>query len=219
MVADDLQQTTCPDGPSGLFHRRGLRLTLLYFCLVAAGVFAAWQIRTFWLNRRRGEDGAVRPSRRTIPDEGQSQWEVVSPTEWFKNAFEFSGLKPLSGDPGGIAPPDNAERISAFQGERFGLLQQQAEYRYAGTLEDAVEIYRQLLRRKGFRLLRETTDTESATLLFSREMETASLRLRKRGGEYKIVNVTLVVSRLACREMPDPKEESAHGGRSTGNSE
>ena len=184
--------TATPPAPKDRPTRRKVWASLLYLAILAAGVFAAWQIHEFRALRRQVE--------LPLPDQPDSAQPASRPGGLLADPLGPSGLAPLAGDPGGLPPPPGARRVSAFQSKALGLLRQQARYELAADAQAVVGHYGQILAERGLPLLRDKTDPAGGReLLWAAGRTTVSLVLRKPSQDEKIGVVILVV----CGPVPN----------------
>ncbi len=130
-------------------RRKTFWKAILYFFLLVATVFAAWQAYVFYRTGRGGsyQPQAVSPSS-LRPDaffDNGSDWLPANPSEIIgKWSFE------MEGDPADVAPPPGAKKLFAGRRTVKGYLYQHASYHYPGSAEAAREHYRRLAGEKGF---------------------------------------------------------------------
>ena len=174
---------------------RGVRTTILPLCLLAAGIVAAWQIHVFV--RSRGDKGAP-PER--LPRRGRlgttlPAWPDDTPAELAMGPAGAAGLTVLDTDPLRLAPPKGAARQWAFRRELQGFREEHAAYDYGGTPGEASVHYADLLRSRGFSLVRDgrgTSDDPRRTLVFLKDRirVTVSLRMSRQNAKMCRVAVT-----------------------------
>ena len=138
---DELPKRPC-------LSRRRLWSAVLYLCLLAALVFAAWQIHMVW-EHRQGPRVAGEPYRAPAY-QAPATLPTTNPVEMAAAAVAASGLTEFQGDPGGIAPPAGAVRLRGFQRSVEGQVQQQAHYEWAGQPLGALDHYARILGPQGF---------------------------------------------------------------------
>jgi len=172
------------DIPSRRFPRTVLLLTLL-----AGGVLLAWAAHRRVFRPHENEPSPKsRPRRSSLPD--TKPWPVSAPAEAFGETLAERAVRPLEGDPGGIAPPPSARRVSAFEfsdGTLYG------RYDDPGPMESAEDHYRRTLEAKGYRRLGEVSVAEGGrTVVYERDGAQALVTLRKKASDGKMV-VEIVV--------------------------
>ena len=75
------------------------------------------------------------------------------------NPLAGVGMAPLAGDPDGIAPPKGSVRRPAFVRRSHNEVEMMARYVWGGSVERAVEYYKEYLSGKGMPFLGERTST------------------------------------------------------------
>lgn len=173
--------------------RRGVWMLLLYVAIVVCGVFAALQIRRFWLCPQE----PAAPSRAADRTGALQTQAAGGPGEGIADPLAGTALRRLQGHPAQIPPPEGATLRSAFQRQALGRLEQQGRYDFAGRLDAVAEHYVRGLTRQGYKLLRNGRDVSGRReLLFAKDRRTVNLVLRKRKRQEKIVvEFTVTVSR------------------------
>ena len=185
-----------PADNAGSRPRRPARRVLAYVLVLAAGVFAAWQIRTFWTRPPAPAASRGVGAYRSAAVQTQPAWRVTSaPAEMTAGALAASGLRPLAGAPGQIPPPPGAKLAWAFQQRWPGWIAEQAQYNYSGRGADAVDYYQRALTERGFRLAWDRSDAAGRRRLqFHKGWSVANLALRRPRRQAKLVVWTLTVS-------------------------
>jgi len=120
--------------------RRPVLAGILWLCLLAAGVFAAWQAHQAWFAPVRGPVQVPRLDS-SLPASGPA-WGSLDLRRLLEGPMSAVGVEKMTGDPLDLAPPPGARQVSAFQWVAADTIHQQAEYRFEGTLEEAAEHYR-----------------------------------------------------------------------------
>ena len=116
------------------------------------------------------------------------------------NPLAGVGMKPLDGDPDGIAPPRGAARRSAFMRRTDDEVEMMARYTWQGSAERAAEYYREYLSREGMKFLGEQIRTgRSASTRPDSSRNARPRRIFVFHGPRRHVTVTL-------REMPGNDE-------------
>jgi hypothetical protein len=162
--------------------------------LMVLGVFAAWLaarvVRAHLESSRAGDrDRAIFPGPATQP-----QWRPEDPMEAFSRPFAAVGLARLDADPGEIPPPAGARMLYAFQRPRTDEIEQQAQYEFCGSGEEAAGHYRRVLEAEGFRLLRNAeAPAGERALVFEKAGAWATVRLRTNLQRAKSVIIVLTV--------------------------
>jgi len=100
------------------------------------------------------------------------------------------GLKRLQGDPAGIRPPDGARRRAVF-GRQDGTIV--GWYEFPGDSAAADDHYTALLQARGFNLIDRSRGASRRRLLFNRDRTAATVLLRRRRENDKIVEIFLTV--------------------------
>ena len=121
---------------------------LLYVALLAAGVFAAYQVHVYWI---RADDpaGPYASNRHSWREPSQTQGGTGAGT-LLEDLWSTEGMTRLDGDPGGLAPPESVRRFTAFEQTSGALRCQFASYRFDGSGEDVLAHYRRLLESRGY---------------------------------------------------------------------
>lgn len=187
MEGQDEQKRKSPRRSAGMF--------VLYVLLTAAAGVAAWQVREF-LDRSssRGASTTALPTGALTQDSSSQPAEGAK--DWLRNPLSTLPLRPLERDPGDIAPPPGATRLSAEGGVVAGQLVAHARYRYEGMMDDAAEHYRRALERGGFKLLRDASGPgQRRELIGFRQGQSVNVTLRKPSPNARIVSVVLIVTR------------------------
>jgi hypothetical protein len=181
------------------------RRVLAYLLVLAAGVFAAWQVRVFWTGSRGPAAPPAVGVRGPTGARAQPAWRVPSdPAEMTAEALAASGLGRLAGHPGGLAPPHGTEAAWAFQQRPPGRVDELAQYHYSGEPGDAVDYYQRSLTERGFRLAWDRTDAAGRRQLqFHKGLSVANLTLQRPPRQAKLVVLTLIVSRPATPPAAD----------------
>ena len=131
---------------------------LLYVALLAAGVFAAYQIHVYWM--RTGESaGPYVPNRhpwQSAPAEAELGGQTLLDRLW-----AAEGVTPLEGDPAGLTPPPAARRFTGFEQTTGSLRCQFASYRFEDPWEAALDHYREQLLARGYEAISSGRDDNS----------------------------------------------------------
>ena len=174
--------------------RRRAWLHVLYVCFLAAGVFAAWQIHVFMGSGTR--PGPARPSWTTsTPRQEPAASEPTSIP-----AALAAGLESCQDDPGGILPPDSAERLYGFRRVVAGMIEHSATYKYPGELENAAQHYTRVLRQGGFAGPTIMPGTrQRPRLVFLKDQTHATVALRKDRRDGKMTMIVVTTGRPAPR--------------------
>lgn len=206
-------------GPAPNRRRRVVR-TLLYLCLVGAGVFAAWEVHVFWRGPARDARdtrprtfGAGRSRVRTAPvaieypgsefdddgapADGASGGDGDDLSQLASDPLAAAGVENLPGDPGDLPPPEGAKRRSAFQQRTADSIHQQATYEWAGQAPAAADHYRELLAREGLELLSDVDKGPVGRVIVARggsKRVIVSLRKNKTTSNIVRISVTMIDS-------------------------
>ena len=140
---------------------------VLYLCLLAAGIFVAWQFHLYWRRSETASFGQAYRDQTAGPatqaaflNEGtESVSELIEPLTDPLFAEQAVGMKRLKGDPAGLQPPAGAKRRFGFQRFVADSVEQQASYALPGELAGIADHYRQALRAAGFELLEDSVET------------------------------------------------------------
>ncbi len=164
--------------------------------LLVAGTFAAWQIAVFVLRRAKGPTRGAGDSAKLLPG---VQWagDPCSLKEMASSPLKAMGLTALDGDPGGVAPPQGARRMEAFQRRLEGQSEQRARYelRRPGAAGAAEEHYGRVLAGKGFVQRREVkSGGGSKRLIYAGDGAAATVYLRGLRATDKIEGVEIVLT-------------------------
>jgi hypothetical protein len=187
-----------PTHASGRRKRRYLH-GLLYVLLLAAGIFAAWQVHLLWFapKPRPGSNRlGVRPGA-TPEMPGGDYMELL------RRPHMQAGLREFAGEPGGIGPPAQARRRSGFEGEVADTRHEQVSYSYGGTLDAAVAHYTRALGQAGF-AVRERRGDGQRRLVARQGRRAVVASLRKRRGPDGTQGVSIVVTAIAPAETGGP---------------
>ncbi len=169
--------------------RRRAWNTAVYVALVAAGVVAAWRVNLWW---RGGEQPAAPlPREAARPDEGPDLPDEAGLADWVKH---WDRHENLPGPPGGIAPPPRATRPRQFRVAGRHQTVEVGDYLYPGPAEEAADYYEQALARSGFRKISRQADGDRLRLLFVQGDTHATVSLRTRGQNPKIVWIGVYIS-------------------------
>ena len=124
---------------------------LLYAALLAAGVFAAYQVHVYWVRANDAVDPYApngHPWRPASPAQAELDGGTLLESLW-----GAEGLTPLAGDPGGLPPPASAQRFTGFERATGDMRYQFASYRFDGDGEQALTHYRKQLQERGYERL------------------------------------------------------------------
>ena len=186
------------EGRGGVSRRQWF--WILYAVVLTASIsFAVYQGVRFF----RGEEGAS--TKRPPPNSVRRAYGRIGPTapppttgpsEMIDNPLAGVGMRPLRGDPDGIAPPKGASRRSAFVRRTDGEVEMMACYTWQGSADHAAEYYREHLGGKGMKFLGEQARTgRSASTRPDSSRNARSRRIFVFHGPKRHVTVTL-------RKMP-----------------
>ena len=128
-------QAAAGDGPP----RRPVLAGVLWLCLLAAGVFAAWQAHQAWFAPVRAPVQVARLDS-SLPASGPA-WGSLDLRQLLEGPMSAVGVARMTGDPLDLSPPPGAQQVSAFQWVAADTIHQQAEYRFEGALDQAAEHY------------------------------------------------------------------------------
>lgn len=133
--------------------------------------------------------GEVAPIPKIVP------WEANSPTGGVGSPAAAMGLRPLAGDPGGIAPPSGATRASAFERKLSDALEQQARYQWWGEPAEAAAHYRKILQQRGFALASDRVGKQGwRTMVLSSGNIACTVTLQTNPGHGRLVIIVVVVT-------------------------
>jgi hypothetical protein len=124
-------------------------------------------------------------------------WEANTPAAAGGSPASAVGLRPLAGDPGGIAPPSGATRRDAFERRLTDGLEQRARYEWWGDPADAADHYKKALQQKGFSLVSDKAAGEGRRTLVLTAGNTAGtvmLQTYPRQGRLVIIVVVVTVA-------------------------
>ena len=122
------------------------------------------------------------------------------------NPLAGVGMKPLDGDPDGLAPPKGAVRRPGFVRRGGDEVEMMASYTWKGSADRAAEYYREYLGGKGMKFLGEQTRTgrSAATrpglsrnarprriFVFHGPGRTVTVTLREMTGNDRMLSITL----------------------------
>lgn len=101
-------------------------------------------------------------------------------------------------DPLDIAPPEGARRHWGFRRRIADTFEDSAGYSFTGGLSVAVEHYKASFKKKGFSLLGEQdADVNVKRLVFKRDSAGATVSLRKKAAEGKIIGISVLITHPA----------------------
>lgn len=112
-----------------------------------------------------------------------------------EQALSGTGLSPLAGEPGGIAPPAGARRLTAVGRQAGGVREELGRYELEGELPLCQKHYRDLLNSRGFKLTGEPQETGLSRMIFFRDSTQVVVSLRKASADGKTVEITVVCQR------------------------
>lgn len=168
---------------------------ILYVALVAAGVFAAWQIRIYWLGRGMAPSSEPQVEVTRLGMDAQSQPASGKVADFPAAPLDLAHLKPFAGDPLGIVGPAGAKGRGGFSqkvGQEVRLLR---SYEYEGELPAAAEHYRRVLSGLGFASAGEQADGAGGkTLIFVKDRTYVTVALRKGSGNGKIKRIVVTAA-------------------------
>ncbi len=193
-------------------RRRKIVNSLLYGALLAAAIFAAYQIHIFWVSPRP----AAGPQRgiKTVGNPGGAASQPAppqDPRELLKGPHGMEHAKPLAGDPGSIPPPATARRRYAFTFDLPGdgvssqqTLQEYAHYDDPGPLEDIRRHYLAALEQAGYDLVADSGVQNKRELVFTKGRSHVTVSLTKAPGSGGVVIVVTMI-RPTQTKPPDDK--------------
>ena len=175
-------------------HGHRARTAILCFCLLAAGILAAWQIHVFLRLRasKRAPLGQLPPRgpwATSLP-----AWPEGTPAELAMGPAGAAGLTVLDADPLDLTPPEGAFRQWAFGRDLPGVREQHAVYGYGGTQEEASSHYAGLLGGRGFspvRAGREKPGDPDRVLVYLKDRIRVTVSLRKSRQDAKMIRVAV----------------------------
>jgi hypothetical protein len=177
--------------PSAAVRRRQVRRIVVWTVVaVVAACGLGWGIQTY-LESRHPEPAwtEIAPIPSVVP------WEPNRPAAAGGSPISAMGLRPLAGDPGGIAPPSGATRASAFERRLSDGLEQQARYEWWGQVADAAAHYQNVLRQKGFTLASDRAAGQGQRILFlTGGNSTCLVRLQTNPGPGRLVIIGVVMT-------------------------
>ncbi len=175
-----------------------VRKTLVHLLLLVAVGFLVWQLAVLL----KGSDDAKPHLGRLDPamgDGGEPQSQPVNPAVLRDVPGSAAGLEMLKSDPLGIAPPKGAKRTWASRRRVADRFEDFAQYSFTGEPSVVVEHYKTAFRENGFDLLSETgSDADMKRLVFKRELTDATVSLRKKAAEGKIIGISVLVTHPAA---------------------
>lgn len=207
--SEPVKQPAAGNGP------RSLIVAIVYVCLLATGVFAAYRLHLYWRRTQAAERyrasqtfGAM-----TRPIEGKTQFspperlpddfDILPPeqgdpeakySQLVKDPISAEGVKPLANHPGGIAPPEGGKLLFAFEREIADSIQQQGIYEFAGETTAAAEHYIGSLRAAGFVLLSDSQqERDRRVIVAHRGGERVVVILKKSKTADGIVRIAVTV--------------------------
>jgi hypothetical protein len=133
----------------------------------------------------------IAPIPRVVP------WEANTPSGAAGSPIAALGLRPLAGDPGGLAPPSGATRRGAFERRVTDSLEQQARYEWWGDAAEAAAHYQKTLKAKGFALVSDRPDSQgrrAMVLTAGNIAATVTLQTNPRQGRLVIIVVVVTVT-------------------------
>lgn len=159
-----------PAGKDSPLKAGHFRTTFLYVCLVAAGVFAAWQANRFcWPDDREDRSAPQRP--RDV-ERSMRRWKrpASQPLGVVDHPTAVGGLEPIRTHPGGLAPPAEAKLRDAYRRPADdGNVEEFAKYEFSGEPGAVVEYYQDVLQAQGYAPFSDSTGADGRrTLVFSR---------------------------------------------------
>lgn len=172
--------------------RRRQARKVVFWTLVA--VTAAWglgrSIQAYIESRGPKPSWAeVAPIPRVVP------WEPNTPAAAGGSPISSMGLRPMAGEPGGIAPPAGATRRTAFERRLTDALEQQARYEWWGSADDAAGHYRKALQDKGFSAVSDKTQSDGQRMLvLARDNIVATVSLRTYPPQARAVIIVVTVA-------------------------
>jgi len=183
---------------------------VLYFCLIVAGVFAAWQVHKFVQAGVSDKSPASTPAS-PLRYQGQSGSTDAPSVPEDLSAEGIMGmgetpmlpsepLENLQGEPGGFAPPEGAERLQGFVRRAEDSFVQIATYNYCGQAGEVADYYRRLLDEAGYKIIKDSGLLESGQrVVFVCAGGYAGLDICKvagEGGNGSDLRITLIVSEM-----------------------
>jgi hypothetical protein len=173
-------------------RRKEVINTLLYFALLAAGVFAAWQIHVWWTRQHRGVVEPPPDALRAIPERGgdvgvRSLLNASRPAD-------LTGLEELKSDPDGLVPPAQSRRLRMFRQVLGGQQRQLAKYESPGTVDEVGRYYLELLKSRGYRLLSDRSSDANRSLVFEQDPRQVSILMEKKVSQEGLVSIVLVLT-------------------------
>jgi hypothetical protein len=168
------------------------RIVIWTLVAVAAALGLGWRIQTYLESRHpKPAWQQIAPIPSVVP------WESNTPATAGGSPISALGLRPLAGDPAGIAPPPGATRRDAVERRLTDSLEQQARYEWWGQAADAATHYQKVLRQKGFSLVSDRAGQEGRRTLALTAGNTAStvtLQANPRQGRLVIIVVVVTVA-------------------------
>ena len=175
---------------------REISRTLVWLCLLAAGIFVAWLVHR-WLRR----EGPASPHSTDAPNRGPlapatGPAGVTGLLGASRDPARMAGLVAIDRDPQNLPAPPGALRRWAFRRERGGIVQELAVYDHAPAVQGVIDHYAGALTKRGFRRVRLPSSVGAARRVsFRKEQMHVVISLRKHGKDAKLVRVRVVVTR------------------------
>jgi hypothetical protein len=190
MPADVSQgQSAEPNAPVA-GRRQGRKILLWTLVAVAAALGLGWGIQAYMESRQPTPDWSqIAPIPAVVP------WEPNTPAAAGGSPIASLGLRPMSGEPGGIAPPTGATRRSAFERRLTDGLEQQAKYEWWGGPDGAAGHYRKALQEKGFSLVSDKAQGPGQRMLvMARGNIAATVAMRTYPPQDRLVIIVLTLA-------------------------
>jgi len=200
VVTDPLQPRPSAGRSAAPISPRRWTGPALYAALVAAAVFAAYQIHVY----------ATRTTERPSADTGVYRGETPAPGvaggEAGLEAIRATGLVPQKADPAGIAPPPRAVRLGAYSRRGGGQMQEMASYDWPGDVAAAGEHYRAVMAAGGYELLLDgARGLGRHVMVWSRGLTHVTVTLRPAADPEKMGRIGIAVV------SPDANAQNAKG--------
>ena len=154
-------------------------------------VFAAYQVRIFFINRQVAQPPAPTLSTYSSNDDFAASQSASAPAEMLGQAAGHANLKPFDGDPAGIVPPHGAQGREGFSQEFTGATTYQRVYDAQEELDTLRGYYLNSLQEKGFKLLRDESLPQGSRLVFIKGRVHVTVFLRNQDEKDKIVRITV----------------------------
>lgn len=178
---------------------RQTKLLALCLLLLIAGAAGAWRVHLILYGRPDANAGEAPPA--VLQDAATSTSTAGAPDD----PLAAAGLEALEGEPGGIAPPSEAQRTLAFQRRSDDGIQQHASYVSPGTPDEAASHYSKAFAAAGLVVLDDSMDEQHSRVIVARGGDLRIIVvLRAEGSQAKI---TLTAVRSSPKRDDDAEAE------------